>query len=202
MGAPFFEGFYESAGLSKHLRRWWDEPHLVEKVGQAKRIRVLAEWIQEREKGGAQWVGMKHPLLSLCGDDLVKAWGEETRFIRCCRPLEDSIDSLRRLGRKLDGAHMQGTLMTALDQFFANREHLSIEFADLMSNPRRELDRLMDYLQITADDEKIATALRFIEPGARSKVEREQGEKLGAEKEAGRKTVWEAIRKAVTGRGK
>ena len=35
MGPPFFEGFYESAGLSKQLRRWWDEPRLVEKVGQA-----------------------------------------------------------------------------------------------------------------------------------------------------------------------
>ena len=70
--------------------------------------------------GGARWVGMEGPpLLSLCGEDLVQAWGPETRFIRCCRPLEDSIDSLKRLGRKVDGAFLQGTLMTALDRFFA-----------------------------------------------------------------------------------
>ena len=57
MGPPFFEGFYESAGLSKQLRKWWDEPRLVEKVGQAKRVRVLEQWIKEREAGGAQMGG-------------------------------------------------------------------------------------------------------------------------------------------------
>jgi hypothetical protein len=202
MGPPYFEGFYESAGLSKQLRKWFDEPRLVEKVGPAKRVRVLADWIKEREAGGARWVGMKHPLLSLCGDDLVQAWGPETRFIRCCRPLEDSIDSLKRLGRSVDGAHLQGTLMQALDRFFAGRDHLAIEFADLMSNPRREVERLMQYLQITADAEKIAAAVRFIEPGKKSKVESEQGEKIGAGQESGLGTVWGAIRKAITGRGK
>lgn len=202
MGPPFFEGFYESAGLSKQLRKWWDEPRLREKVGPAKRIRVLKEWIEERERGGAAWVGVKHPLLSLCGEDLVQAWGPETRFIRCCRPLKDSIDSLKRLGRSVDGEHLQGTLMAGLDRFFAGREHLAIEFADLMSNPRREVERLMEYLRITADAEKIDAAIRFIEPGKKSKVEAEQGEKIGVGKEPERVTVWGKIRKAVTGRGK
>jgi hypothetical protein len=198
MGPPFFEGFYESAGLSEQLRRWWDEPRLREKVSQAKRIRVLAQWIQERERGGARWVGLKHPLLSLCGEDLLQAWGPETRFIRCCRPLEDSINSLRRLGRKVDGAFLQGTLMAALDRFLAGREHLAVEFADLMSNPRREVLRLMDYLQITADPERIEAAIRFIEPGRKSKVETEQGEQVGATKTSGLSAVWGALRKAVT----
>ena len=202
MGPPFFEGFYESAGLSKQLRRWWDEPRLVEKVGQAKRVRVLEQWIKEREAGGARWVGMKHPLLSLCGEDLVQAWGPETRFIRCCRPLEDSIDSLKRLGRRVDGAFLQGTLMAALDRFFAGREHLAVEFADVMGNPRREVERLMEYLHITADADKIEAAIRFIEPGRKSKVEVEQGEKIGAGKESRLGTVWGAIRKALTGREK
>jgi hypothetical protein len=202
MGPPFFEGFYESAGLSKQLRRWWDEPHLREKVSQARRVRVLAQWIQEREQGGARWVGMKHPLLSLCGEDLVQAWGEETRFIRCCRPLADSIDSLKRLGRTVNGEFLQGTLMAALDRFFAGREHLAVEFADLMANPRREVGRLINYLHITADAERIESAIRFIEPGSRSKVETEQGEKIGAGKELRLGTVWGAFRKSVTSRGK
>ena len=199
MGAPYFEGFYESAGLSKQLRKWFDEPRLVEKVGSAKRVRVLADWIREREAGGARWVGMKHPLLSLCGEDIVQAWGPETKFIRCCRPLDDSIDSLKRLGRSVDGAHLQGTLMTALDKFFAGREHLAIEFADLMSNPRREVERLVQYLQIEADEAKIQAAVSFIEPGKKSKVEREQGEKVGAAGDTEPRSVWGRIRKAITG---
>ena len=202
MGPPFFEGFYESAGLSKQLRRWWDEPRLVEKVGQTKRVRVLEQWIKEREAGGARWAGMKHPLLSLCGEDLVQAWGAETRFVRCCRPLADSIDSLKRLGRSVDGAHLQGTLMAALDRFFAGREHLVVEFADLMGNPRHEVERLVEYLQITADAEKMAAAVRFIEPGRQSKVEIERGEKIGAKRESGLGAILGALRKAVTGRGR
>jgi hypothetical protein len=202
MGPPFFEGFYESAGLSAQLRRWWDEPRLREKVKQAKRNQILEQWIKEREQGGAKWVGMKHPLLSLCGEDLVQAWGPDTRFVRCCRPLGDSIDSLKRLGRKVDGVSMQGTLMAALDRFFAGREHLAIEFADLMGNPRREVERLMEYLHITADADKVEAAIRFIEPGRKSKVEVEQGEKIGAGQESVLGTVWGTIRKALTGRGK
>ena len=202
MGPPFFEGFYESAGLSKQLRRWWDEPHLREKVSQARRVRVLAQWIREREQGGARWVGMKHPLLSLCGEDLVQAWGPETRFVRCCRPLADSIDSLRRLGRSVNGEFLQGTLMAALDRFFAGRDHLAVEFADLMTNPRREVERLMDYLHITADAEKIESAIRFIEPGRKSKVEIEQGEQPGAASRSSLKNLLGALRKALTGRGK
>ena len=200
LGPPFFEGFYESAWLSEQLRRWWDEPRLREKVGQAKRVRVLAQWIQEREQGGARWVGMKHPLLSLCGDDLVQAWGPETRFIRCCRPLEDSINSLRRLGRKVDGAFLQGTLMAALDRFLAGREHLAIQFAELMANPRGQVQRLMEYLQITTDAERIQSAIHFIEPGRQSKVEIEQGERIGEKKASGLGALWGTLRQAVTRR--
>jgi len=197
MGSPFFEGFYESAKVSEQLRRWWNEPYLRERVGQAKRIRVLAEWIRERESGGPKWVGLKHPLLSLSCEDLVQAWGEETRFIRCCRPIEDSIDSLKRLGRTVEGEAIQRALLATLDRFFEGREHLAIEFADMMSNPRHEIERLRDYLQIPADPEKLAAAVRFVEPGARSKVEREQGERLSVVPGFKRRGLWGSLRKAV-----
>lgn len=202
MGAPFFEGYYESAGLSKQLRRWWDEPRLREKVSQAERVRVLAQWIREREQGGARWVGMKHPLLSLCGQDLVQAWGQETRFIRCCRPLEDSIDSLKRLRKRVNAEVLLGTLMTALDRFFAGREHLSVSFAGLMSNPRRELVRLMEYLNITADAKQIAAAIRFIEPGKPSKVETEQGKAGQAARGFGLRATYGALLKGAMRRAK
>ena len=82
MGAPFYGGYYESDWLSKQLRLWWDEPRLQEKVAQAERVRVLAQWMRQREEAGARLIGMKHPLLCLSAEDLVKAWGEHTRFIR------------------------------------------------------------------------------------------------------------------------
>ena len=149
MGAPFYGGYYESDWLSKQLRRWWDEahlPHLQEKVSQAKRIRILTEWIQKREQAGAESVGMKHPLLSLCGDDLVKAWGEETKFIRCCRPLDESVESMRRgMGFYNNPELAAETLFAALDRFFAHRPCLEITFADMMKNPAGEIRRLIQF---------------------------------------------------------
>jgi hypothetical protein len=198
MGPPFFEGYFESAWLSKQLRLWWDEPHLREKASRAKRVRVLAKWIEERERGGANWVGMKHPLLSLCGDDLVEAWGKETAFIRCSRPLEESIDSLERLGVRADNRFMQGTLFTELDRFFAGREYLRIEFADMMNCPERQIQRIVEYLRMKPDPDKLASAFRFVEPGKRSKVEIEQRANPPAAGRFSARAFLGALRKVVS----
>ncbi|MCX6913612.1 MAG: hypothetical protein NT167_11280 [Verrucomicrobia bacterium] len=48
MGPPFFEGFYESAGLSKQLRKWWDEPRLREQVSQ---LNASARWRSGSKSG-------------------------------------------------------------------------------------------------------------------------------------------------------
>jgi len=177
MGAPFYGGYYESDWLSKQLRIWWDEPRLQEKVPQAERVRVLTEWIQQREEAGVRWVGMKHPLLSLCGEDLIKAWGEQTRFIRCCRPLAESVESMKRgLGYTGDAELLQGTLLNALDAFLTGREHLQIHFSDMMHHAERELRHIIDFLEITPNKENIAAALGYVKPGARAKVEVERQE--------------------------
>ena len=59
-------------------------------------MRKLSDWISFLEAGRATHVGAKHPLLSLCGDDLVEAWGPAVRFIWTWRPLDESIASIRR----------------------------------------------------------------------------------------------------------
>lgn len=187
MGHPFFGGYYESAWLSEQLRRWWDEPRLVERTPQAERVRVLARWIAQREQAGAVWVGMKHPLLSHCGEDLLQAWGEDTRFIRCCRPLEDSIQSLKDLGGNCDSEFLQTALHTALDHFLANRPHLQVHFADMMKNPGGQIQRLIEYLGITPEPERLASAIQFVQPGKRAKVETEKREaKRGLKRLTGR----------------
>jgi hypothetical protein len=197
MGAPFFGGYYESEWLSKQLRKWWDEPHLREKVGQAKRVRVLAEWIQEREQGGAKWAGMKHPLLSLCGEDLLQAWGEDTRFIRCSRPLGESIESLRRLGGRVDSDFVQRTLLAELDRFFAGRQHLQIDFPDMMSDQGRQIERILEYVQIKPEADKLAAAVQFVQPGKRGKVEAEQQAARQVTKRFAPRALLKALRKAV-----
>ena len=174
MGAPFFGGYFESAWLSEQLRRWWNEPRLEERSSRTERVRVLARWVKEREQAGATLVGMKHPLLSLCGEDLLAAWGEKTHFIWCHRPFEESLASLRSVGWSGENSDLlQRTLWTELQRFFAARDHLQIQFSDLMADPGGEISRLVAALDIHPSDDQIAAAVRFIEPGRKAKVERE-----------------------------
>lgn len=202
MGAPFYGGYYESDWLSKQLRRWWDEPRLIEKVFQPERIKILARWVEQREQAGAAWVGMKHPLLSLCGPDLVQAWGSQTFFIRCSRPLGESVESMKRgLGFRGDAELLQGTLLRALDSFFADRAHLQVHFADMMHQPEREIGRILEFLNIRPDPERMTAALDSVKPGARAKVELELQEARKAVHPLSPRRLLRHFKKRTTGPG-
>ena len=198
MGAPFYGNYYESEWLSEQLRRWWDEPRLREKVSQKKRVRILAEWVQKREQAGASWVGMKHPLLSLSGDDLVQAWGGETKFIRCCRPLDESVASMKKgMCYRGDAQLVQGTLLVALDRFFAGHRCLEVSFANMMNQPAVEIQRMIDFLEIKPTSENLAAALQFVQPG-KAKVEIElKDQKARSGKRPPLVRLGRALRKAI-----
>ncbi len=109
---------------------------------------------------------MKHPLLSLCGPDLVQAWGSSVRYIWTCRPLENSIKSLQKL-QWWSADQSEGTqraLWTAVNQFFVEQEHLRIDFSDLMTDPGQQIDRLIDYLGLRPNEQQIAAAKAYIKP--------------------------------------
>ena len=175
MGRPFWQPldpaappFYESASLAERLRAWWDEPSLQEKAPRAERVRALAQWVESQERTGARWVGAKHPLLSLCGDDLLEAWGAETRWIWSYRPLEESIRSLAALGWWPGREEfVQRRLWDAASRFFAGREHLRVELAGLRSDPSREVERIIHYLRIAPESEQVRAAVRCIQPGSK-----------------------------------
>jgi len=106
MGPPFWENsdddsavnYYESYDLSWHLRKWWNEPRIAECVSSRHRIEFLKRWVNLQQCAGQAPVGAKHPLLSLCGPDLVEAWGAETLFFWSWRPLRESVAGLQRRG--------------------------------------------------------------------------------------------------------
>jgi hypothetical protein len=163
MGHQFWGNYYEPAWLSAQLRAWWDEPRLVERVGRADRVRVLREWVEGLERTAA-WVGAKHPLLCLCGPDLVEAWGADVRFVWAYRPLENSIRSLERRGWWPDAGAVQRRLWHAVTEFLADREHLRVEFADLMDDPARQVRRVADFLGLEPSAEQVAAAVASIRP--------------------------------------
>jgi hypothetical protein len=129
-------------------------------------VRILKRWIRKQEVKGSKWVGMKHPLLSLCGPDICSAWGPSVRFIWSCRPLEKSIKSLQKLnwwsGSKSE--QVQQALWSATTNFFDQQEHLRIDFAPMMADPRREVLRLIEYLNLKPTAEQIASATSYIQP--------------------------------------
>ncbi|MGH8850959.1 MAG: hypothetical protein ACREYD_08190 [Casimicrobiaceae bacterium] len=166
MGGPYWRDNFESARLAKRLRRWWHEPKLDECYPRSERVRKLDDWIAFVETGGATHVGAKHPLLSLCGEDLVEAWGPGVRFIWTYRSLDESIASIHRTHwwPEPDGEELQRRLWDPLNRFFAGREHLRIDFADMLADPAREIRRIADYVALAPDVGRFAAAVASIRP--------------------------------------
>ncbi len=116
------DNYYEAVDLAWNLRGWWDEPKILERLPADDRINFLRMWVVDQERKRPGPVGAKHPLLSLCGDDLVAAWGPETRFVWSWRSLEESISGLKRRGwfRGFE-ASLQRRLWDALNDFDSRR---------------------------------------------------------------------------------
>lgn len=172
MGPPFWlnsdddspENHYEARDLSHRLRKWWDEPFLVERTSSWRRVRYLKRWIARQERAGGLATGAKHPLLSLCGRDLLAAWGESARLVWCYRPLTDSISGLERRewfkGREAD---MQQRLWGALCELEHSGVNITrIEWDQVKSDPNAAVTELADILRIRPSMEKLERAARFI----------------------------------------
>ncbi len=172
LGGPFWQPvtpgappYYESAALADSLRRWWNEPDLHQTAPPAERVAFLSRWVEDRERDGAAHIGAKHPLLSLCGPDLLAGWGGATQFVWANRPLEEAIRALIGLGWWPGREEVvQSRLWGAAFRFLDGRPHLRVELADLTSQPAREVERIIHYLQITPDDEQIRSAVGSIQP--------------------------------------
>jgi hypothetical protein len=157
--------FYESGSLSGQLHLWWEELALREKAPRPERVASLSRWIEAQERAGARQVGAKHPLLSLCGDDWLEAWGGATHFVWALRPPEESIRSLTALGWWPGSEeYVQRRLYDAASRFLERLPHLRLEFADLTSHPSREVERIIQYLHVAPDNEQIRSAVGSIQP--------------------------------------
>jgi hypothetical protein len=172
MGPPFWRSsddddpnnYYEPVDLSWHLRRWWNEPEIIEKTAAADRIRFLKRWIELQECAHPGPSGAKHPLLSLCGDDLITAWGPDTQFIWCWRPLDQSIAGLQRRGW-FPGSEesLQQRLWDALESFESRHEGLvRLDWARVQSHPGEATRQLAALAGLERSDEQLLTAARFI----------------------------------------
>jgi hypothetical protein len=175
MGPPYWTGwgypehvsYYEPHDLGHHLRIWWDEPRLIERVCSAHRVEFFRRWIELQEVAGyGAPCGAKHPLLSLSAVDVLKAWGPETRFVWAYRPLDESIEGLKRRAwfEGFDPVAIQCRLWDALHAASARISPLRLDWSQVKANPRRAVDALCEFTAITPSAAQRATAAAFVRP--------------------------------------
>lgn len=163
LGRELFGDYFEPKWLAEQLRLWWQEPDLIERVSRRQRVAALASWLCDLAGEEQTCIAAKHPLLTLCGTDLLEAWGPQTRFIWTWRPLADSIASLKRRGWWPGKEQaVQTRLWNAAEAFFTVQPHLRIEFGDLLCDPQREVERLIEFLKLEPTDTQRTTAVAAV----------------------------------------
>lgn len=172
MGAPFFassddsadNNYYEPRDLSSKLRRFWSEPSLEATVHATARASYLSAWAAQQESIRAGKACAKHPLLSLCAEDLVAAWGAETRFVWAYRPLEDSTAGLVRRGWfRGHERRAQTILWEALHTFEARHGGVTrIALDDVLAAPEANVARIADIAGLPLEDARLEAARAFI----------------------------------------
>lgn len=172
MGEPFWyssdehakNNFYEPWDLACQLRFWWNEPDIRENTDRQIRIACLANWLRLRQCYYQTAVGVKHPLLCLCGDDLVTAWGADTIFLRAYRPLDESIERLRaRRWFAQREEQIQRRLWQALEAFCTRQPHLLVDYRRLRSDPATALREIAEYAGVQPTPAQWTAAEAFID---------------------------------------
>jgi hypothetical protein len=161
IGRPLWDCHFESAKLKHQLCRWWNEPVLEESVSREKRVAYLRLWAEYHE-ASSPVVCAKHPLLCLSALDLDEAWGGDYRAIRSFRPLEKSIEGLVRRGWYSNPTRMQRILYAESESYFSRKEHLRIDYGDLLDDPVGATRRIAEYLGLDCSDRKIGEAASIV----------------------------------------
>ena len=172
MGPPFWandddgseHNFYEPYDLSSHLRRWWDEPRIIERTPAEGRTAFLRDWVRRQESVGPAPVGAKHPLLSLCARDLMAGWGTDTRLIWSYRDLDASVRGLQRRGW-FPGfeAAAQQRLWDALHEFArSNGNMVRVDWDDVRSDPSGAARHLASLVGLAPSATQLAAAAAFV----------------------------------------
>lgn len=129
----------------------WDDETIVAR---------LRRWTNERRKEAhvrGCIAGGKYPTLCDLAPQLEQACGgaDMLQVVHIDRPIEESIASLQR---RADGFRATEQERTRIQWYLYDRKreylesrnvaYLTVQYADLCANPRRELERVLEYLQI------------------------------------------------------
>ena len=161
IGRPLWGNFYESRILKTLLEDWWGLPKLVEQVGREHRVPFFRWWAEHHETMKPV-VCAKHPLLCMSAADLDEAWGPNYKAIRASRPLQKSVERLAARNWFQQPERIQHTLYDACEDYFREKEHLDIQFEDLLHDPVTMTRQIADYLGLDSSEDNVAQAASVV----------------------------------------
>lgn len=165
-------GYFEPLWLSNQLRGLIRERTLEASFVEDERVEVLTKWLSDVRsfvKSDRVVIGAKHPLLSVMGPELDRAWGHSLHVIAVDRDLDDIIESLRRSGfpwvqHVADCRSYVERFMSIRDAYLEGRDHLRLRYEELLRDPRRQVERIIDYLGCTPTAQQVEQAVAFVQP--------------------------------------
>ena len=134
----------------------------------------LRWWVNQRRREAIKrgtLAGGKYPQMCRLGDALKHVCGKQLRIIHIERPVEESIASMVRRCPNLPAeqirAHQEWLVGGKQQILQENPDHLTIEFGELLADPRAEIVRIVKYLGIEPTPEQVERAAAFVDPGMR-----------------------------------
>lgn len=170
---------YEPEGLARICEAVVPFPTTRFALEKEKAYWMLKRWIDQRKKeakvGGTVACG-KYPQLCAFHNQLLNICGSGLRVIESSRPLEDSVQSIIRrvIGRKSPDATRFTTEMLRDHQLWLARCKeelrdqlpskfwLQVNYYDLLDNPEKEIDRILDFLNFSATPAQITDAVSWV----------------------------------------
>jgi len=135
---------------------------------------ALSRWIAGRRRAARGICGGKYPHLCAMGDMLREAAGAGLLVVHCDRPLEESVESLKRRSRKSrgwlavsdeDSERVQAWLWAEKQKFLsATPPHqvLNVQYARLRKDPAAIVAEMVEFLGIRPTEEQVAAAVAHV----------------------------------------
>jgi len=163
---------YEASGLAQICEKAVPFPGTEYGLKRGQIWGLLKRWINGRRREAYHLqtlAGGKYPQLCRLGDQLFSICGDKLRVITSERPVTHSVKSIqKRVGSRYTAAQLkahQEWLKAGKREILERApSHLSISFKDLTSNPRKEIERIMEYLEWDCSERRILKAVASVDP--------------------------------------
>jgi len=168
-------GGFEAIALAHLCERAYPFPSTELAVPREQLVRELRSFIDEKRREAFfknTIAGGKYPHLCAMGDELREVCGPRNlRVIHINRPLAESLASLKKRSAKESGwlritddqaEAVQRWLWERKSALLAEVEHLAVVYEDLRFDPTGQVERIIDYLNITPSDTQIAAAVGHV----------------------------------------